>query len=177
MHHDYISVGYFLHCKSKGIISFIKTLSDILIFRFMLKVGRPLFSHRQNVMPMNPELIKTHNQSMHKNHKIYNKKIPTSWTCKLRSETYLVRGRPRPWATAREGDRERDGDGERGRSRDWEGELINLCGMIAILRGRSRDWEAKWEGDSEIERFGLWVCCALLWVGYVVLGKRCKRWF
>ena len=51
-------------------------MSDILIFRFMLKVGRPLFSHRQNVMPMNPELIKTHNQSMHKNHKIYKQKYP-----------------------------------------------------------------------------------------------------
>ena len=27
-------------------------------------------------MPMNPELIKTHNQSMHKNHKIYKQKYP-----------------------------------------------------------------------------------------------------
>ena len=74
-----------------------------------------------------------------------------------------MRGRPRAWATARQGDREQDGDGDWGRSRDWEGEWEYLCGMIARLRGRSWDWEEEWEylcgnsfrlreGDSEIER-------------------------
>ena len=117
-------------------------------------------------------MIKTQNQSMHKNHNFTNKNthklnVQAERDIPCERETESVSN------SARERDRERDSDGEWGRSRDWEGEWEYLCGNSFRLRGRWRVWE------REIARLrglvcGLGMFCSVVgnrWFKCGVIGR------